>query len=186
MHALRAVLIALLLPALLPSIALARAPQNAPRAQQNAPKPQGFKAEFLDNLDEVEEKLMELAEATPAERYGWRPASDVRSISEVYMHIVGANYFLTTFLGVEPPKTNGDLEKTITKKADVLAELRRSFTHLRNAVAATGDLEKPVRMLGKQTTHRGVLITAISHLHEHLGQSIAYARMQGVVPPWSR
>ena len=182
MHVLRPLLLVLLLPV----VVHARAPQNAPRQQQSAPKVVGFKAEFLDNLNEVEEKIMELAEATPAERYGWRPAPDVRSISEVYMHVVGGNYFLSTFLGMEPPKTNGDVEKKITKKADVVAELRRSFTHLRNAVAATSDLEKPVRMLGKQTTHRGVLLTAISHLHEHLGQSVAYARMQGVVPPWSR
>ena len=81
---------------------------------------------------------------------------------------------------------NGDIEKVITKKADVIAELKRSFEHLRNAVNATSDLEKPVKMFGTQTTHRGVLVTVLSHLHEHLGQSVAYARINGVVPPWSR
>ncbi|HYC58331.1 MAG TPA: DinB family protein [Thermoanaerobaculia bacterium] len=158
--------------------------QNAPAA--SAPKLTGFKAEFFMNLDEVEDKIMDLAESVPADRYSWRPTADVRSTSEVFMHVVGGNYFLATFLGVPAPKMNGDIEKKITKKADVIAELNRSFDHLRNAVNATADLEKPVKMFGNQTTQRGVLITMLSHLHEHLGQSVAYARMNGVVPPWSR
>jgi uncharacterized damage-inducible protein DinB len=171
-----------LLALLVPTVALARV-QNTPRP--TAPMT-GFRAEFIANLDEVEEKIMELAEITPAEKFSWRPAADVRSISEVYMHIAGGNYFLATFLGAAPPKPNRDLEKTVTKKADVVAELRRSFEHLRAAAARTDDLEKPVRIFGNSTTHRGVLVTILSHLHEHLGQAIAYARMNGVTPPWSR
>ena len=166
-----------------PAFAAVR-PQNAPAAA--AARPQGFKAEFFTNLDEVQEKIMNLAESMPAEKYGWRPSADVRSTSEVFMHVVGGNYFLATFLGANPPKMNGDIEKKITKKADVIAELNRSFEHLRNAANAATDLEKPVKMFGNQTTQRGVLITMLSHLHEHLGQSVAYARMNGVVPPWSR
>ena len=165
----------------LPALGMARA-QNAPPP----PKPQGFKVEFLTNLDDVQEKMMGLAESIPAEKYSWRPAADVRSVSEVFMHVAGGNYFLSTFLGVDPPKMNGDIEKKITRKADVIAELKRSFEHLRNAVNMANDLEKPVKMLGTQTTNRGVLVTVLSHLHEHLGQSVAYARMNGVVPPWSR
>jgi hypothetical protein len=70
----------------------------------------------------------------------------------------------------------------------VISELRRSFDHLRKSIEAMPDseLEKPVKMFGTQTTERGVLLTTISHLHEHLGQSIAYARTNGVAPPWSR
>ncbi len=166
------------------TLAFARAPQqNAARPQ---PKLTGFQAEFLANLDEVQDKIMDLAEATPADKYSWRPPGDVRSISEVYMHVAGGNYFLATFLGVKPPAGMRDLEKEVTKKADVIAELKRSFDHLRSAAATANDLEKPVKMFGNQTTHRGVLVTMLSHLHEHLGQSIAYARMNGVVPPWSR
>jgi uncharacterized damage-inducible protein DinB len=151
-----------------------------------AKAPQGFRAEFLANLDEVQEKIVSLAEAAPAESYGWRPAPGVRSISEVYMHISGGNYFLATFIGVTAPKMNGDLEKTVTRKADVIVELKKSFDHLRSAATQVKDLETPVKMFGNQTTYRGVLMATLSHLHEHLGQSIAYARMNGVVPPWSR
>jgi uncharacterized damage-inducible protein DinB len=164
----------------LPSFAFA-AKEQPPRA---AAKPTGFRAEFLADLDDLESKIVSLANATPADKFAWRPSKDVRSISEVYMHIAGANYFLSTFVGVDAPKTNGDIEKNVTKKADVVAELRKSFVHLRNA-ANNADLETNVMMFGKQTTHQGVLVTILNHLHEHLGQSIAYARINGVVPPWS-
>jgi uncharacterized damage-inducible protein DinB len=168
---------------ILPAAAYGR-PQNTARATPAA-APAGFHAEFLANLEDVEHKLLDLAEATPADKYAWRPAGGVRSISEVYMHIAGANYFLSTFVGVEAPKMNGDIEKLVTRKADVIAELKKSFDHLRAATKGK-DLEKQVKMFGSSTTHRGVMMTALTHLHEHLGQSIAYARMNGVAPPWSR
>ena len=114
---------------------------------------------------------MKLAEAIPADKYTWRPAPEVRSISEVFMHVAGSNYFI----------------ESITEKQRVVAELKGSFEHLRKAAVATkeSELEKPVSMFGNATTERGVLVTVLSHLHEHLGQSIAYARMNGVKPPWS-
>lgn len=171
---------------LVPTLAFARAQNTQRPAAAPAPPLPGFRGEFITNLDEVQGKLFELVEATPADKFGWRPAPGVRSISEVYMHIAGGNYFLATFLGVEPPKGMPDLEKSVTRKADVIAEMHKSFDHLRNAAAHVDDLEKPVKMFGTATTHRGVLMTMLSHLHEHVGQSIAYARMNGVVPPWSR
>ncbi|MGZ8710994.1 MAG: DinB family protein [Thermoanaerobaculia bacterium] len=167
-----------------PAFAAVRAPQQ--NAVKPAPPMNGFRAEFFANLDEVEEKILDLAESTPAEKFTWRPASDIRSISEVYMHVAGGNYFLATFLGTPAPNRTSDLEKTVTKKADVVAELKRSFEHLRAAASRTEDLEKPVKVFGNPTTHRGVMLTILSHLHEHLGQSIAYGRMNDVVPPWSR
>jgi uncharacterized damage-inducible protein DinB len=179
--ALRLLALALTVSAVVP--ALAKAPQqNAAKAAAGSA---GFRAEFLANLDDVQQKILSLAESTPAEKFAWRPAPGVRSISEVYMHIAGGNYFLATFLGVPAPKANGDIEKTITKKADVIAELKRSFDHLRNAANSVSDLDKQTKMFGTNTTHRGVMMTILSHLHEHLGQSVAYGRMNGVVPPWS-
>ncbi len=177
-------LLATLAVLLIASPALPAKTQNAP-AQTNG-KATGFKAEFFANLDDVEDKIIALAEGTPADRFAWRPASGIRSMSEVYMHIAGGNYFLATFLGTPAPKMNGDLETTVTSKAQIIAELRKSFEHHRNAASGVNDLDKPVKMFGKTSTHRGVLVAVLSHLHEHLGQSIAYARMNGVVPPWSR
>lgn len=171
----------------MPLLAAPQAPLST-KSQTNGVPKTGFRSEFVANLDEVQEKIMDLAEAMPAAKYTWRPAEGVRSISEVFMHIAGGNYFLATFLGKQPPADiPKDLER-ITDKQKVLAELRRSFEHVRTIVAAEpdADLEKTVRMFGGQTSHRGVFITMLNHLHEHLGQSIAYARMNGVVPPWSR
>lgn len=101
------------------------------------------------------------------------------------MHVAASNYFLATFVGAEAPKMNGDPERTVTKKADVIAEMKKSFAALRGVVLNASDLDKPVKLFGNQTTRRGVLLTIVSHIHEHLGQSIAYARMNGIVPPWS-
>ena len=154
---------------------------------QNGVPKHGFRAEFLSDLDDVSKKIVELAEAMPASKYNWRPAPGVRSVSEVYMHVAGGNYFLATFAGAKPPSYDmGTLEK-ITDKARVIDELKKSFEYLRMVAINTtdADLEKPVKMFGNETTHRGALMTALNHLHEHLGQSIAYARMNGVVPPWS-
>jgi len=164
---------------------------NQKPAAVATPKPAaaaGYNREFAADLDEVQKKIIDLAAAIPAEKYSWRPAEGVRSIGEVYMHIAGGNYFLATFLGVQPPADMPkDIEK-ITDKQKVLAELQKSFDHI-HAIAKSmnaADLEKPVAMFGNQTTQRGVYSTILNHLHEHLGQSIAYARMNGIVPPWSK
>lgn len=156
-------------------------------AKNDTPTPKGFRGEFTRNLDDVQKKIMDLATAMPADKYSWRPGEGVRSVSEVYMHIAGGNYFLATFLGVKPP---ADMPKDIEKihdKPAVLAELKRSFDHLRSIASnmTDADLEKSVNMFGDSTTERGVYVTILAHLHEHLGQSIAYARINGVVPPWS-
>lgn len=156
-------------------------------APQNGVPKSGFRAEFLHDFDDVSKKIVELAEAMPASKYAWRPAPGVRSVSEVYMHIAGGNYFLATFAGAKPPSYDTRNLEKIGDKARVLDELRKSFEYLRMVAlqASDADLDKPIKMFGYDTTHRGALLAALNHLHEHLGQSIAYARMNGVVPPWS-
>lgn len=168
-----------------PLAASARAAMKAP-PQNGAPK-NGFRAEFLHDFDDVSKKIVELAEAMPAAKYNWRPAPGVRSVSEVYMHIAGGNYFLATFAGAKAPSYDTRNLEKIADKARVVDELKKSFEYLRMVAVQGGDadLEKPIKMFGVDTTHRGALMTALNHLHEHLGQSIAYARMNGVVPPWS-
>ncbi|MGH9857152.1 MAG: DinB family protein [Acidobacteriota bacterium] len=148
----------------------------------------GFRAEFLEQMDGVADKLVELAEAVPAEKYSWRPGEGVRSISEVFVHTASGNYFLMKFIGVQAPSDfTRDMEKTITTKPEVIAAIKKSVEHLRQAILKTSDsdLEKSVELFGQNTTYRNVFFTAAMHLHEHLGQSIAYARVNGIVPPWS-
>jgi uncharacterized damage-inducible protein DinB len=169
-------------------LAAARATQQSTFTPPTLVAPKsGFRAEFLADLDEVQKKILALADAMPAEKYAWRPAPGVRSVSEVYMHIAGGNYFLASFVGMKPPSYDTTKLEKITEKQRVLDELRRSFDHLRTAalMATDADLDKSVKMFGNDTTYRAAFVTALNHLHEHLGQSIAYARVNGVVPPWS-
>ncbi len=148
----------------------------------------GFRAEFLWQQAGVEKEILALAEAVPADKYSWRPAEGVRSISEVYMHIAGADYLIPSFVGVKVPEgISRDMEKTVTQKAAVIEALKKSFAHLRAAIEAMpdADLDKPAKLFGMDTTVRGVYLLTANHEHEHLGQSIAYARMNGIVPPWT-
>lgn len=149
-----------------------------------------IRAEFKKNLADTQDKILKLAKATPAEKYSWRPAEGVRSVSEVYMHIVGGNYFLPSFTGTAgkmPEWLTRDAEKTITDKAKVTEALEASFAHLNAALDAATDDKLDVKVktfLGEQSV-REVYLLAVTHAHEHLGQSIAYARMNGIAPPWS-
>ncbi|HYY56878.1 MAG TPA: DinB family protein [Pyrinomonadaceae bacterium] len=147
----------------------------------------GVRAELLRQLEEAEKKLVALAEATPQEKYSWRPGEGVRSISEVYMHVAGANFNIPKAAGINPPAgLESDLEK-IADKVKVVDTLKRSFEHLRAALVSTADadMDKKVKLFGSDTTARDVFILLTTHAHEHLGQSIAYARMNNIVPPWT-
>jgi uncharacterized damage-inducible protein DinB len=153
-----------------------------------APPKSGFRAEFLKQLEDVGKKIVELAQAVPEEKFSWRPAEGVRSVSEVYIHLAGANFLLPNNAGIKPPAgLDRDMEKNITEKAKVIEILKESFKHVRDAIMETSDadLDKPTKLFGRETTVRDVFLTIALHQHEHLGQSIAYARMNGVVPPWT-
>jgi len=149
----------------------------------------GPKAEFLEEIAYYEQRYVRLAESVPAEKYAWKPAEGVRSIGEVYTHIVAANYGVARALGTQPPA--GFDFKSITAmstdKAKTVQALKDSFAHFRQAIQALSDADadKPQKMFGRQTTLRGSFIMITGHFGEHLGQSIAYARMNGVVPPWT-
>jgi uncharacterized damage-inducible protein DinB len=138
----------------------------------------------------VSRQLIALAEAIPAEKYSWRPAPGVRSVSEVYMHIALANFYLLSITGPKMPAdmTSNDLEKTVTAKADVINWLKRSLDAVKTARAQLkpGDLERKVKIEGKEVTVDGMYLRIIIHDNEHMGQLIAYARMNGIVPPWSQ
>ena len=153
----------------------------------------GFKADLLMQIDEVQKQIMSLEDAVPQQKYTWRPAEGVRSVSEVYAHIAFANYLLLNLAGYKPPADAGwsmDLKKwdtATTDKKEIAGKLAKSFDHLKSTVntISDADLEKEVDFFGTKMSLRSTLMSALSHLHEHLGQSIAYARMNGVVPPWT-
>ena len=146
-----------------------------------------IKSEFLDEVAALEKKYTSLAEAIPAEKYTWRPADGVRSISEVFMHIAGANYMLPRMAGVTPPEgLDRGMEKNVTAKADVIAHLRKSFAHVRGAAQIAAEPDKTLKMFGREVSQRYFLAFLPHHMHEHLGQLIAYSRMNKVTPPWSQ
>jgi uncharacterized damage-inducible protein DinB len=161
------------------------------QAQPAAVKAPGFRDLFLAQLTDVETKVVSLAEAMPAEKYSWSPGEGVRSNKEVYLHIGLANYLFTSFIGAKPPLPMKDLmgmEKAAMDKAAVVKAVKDSFAHARKTVEglSNADMEKPTKMFGKDSTYQAVLFTMANHMHEHLGQSIAYARTNGIMPPWTK
>jgi uncharacterized damage-inducible protein DinB len=147
---------------------------------------QGYDGEW----GHVSRQLIALAEATPADKFAWRPAPGVRSTSEVYMHIAVANFYLLSITG---PKLPADLnltemERGITTKSEVIDWLKRSLDSVQTAHAAVkpADLRRKVKINGRDADVDGMYLRIIVHANEHMGQLIAYARMTGIVPPWSK
>lgn len=150
-----------------------------------------FRAEFKGQFEASARKLVALSEAMPAESYTWSPMEGVMSVAHVYMHIARYNYMYPHLnLGVEPPPEGLDyqsFEQGITEKKKVASILAASMDHVRAVVDAMSDedLAAPVELYGRQVASWAVLLQLVTHMNEHLGQSIAYARMNRVVPPWS-
>jgi uncharacterized damage-inducible protein DinB len=149
----------------------------------------GYRAEVLAEVRIQEDKFLRLAEAIPAEKYTWRPGPEVRSISEVFLHVAAAGYNLPKLIGTPPPagfEAKG-YDKSTTDKTKVVAALKDAFAHEKKAILAMSDadLEKSMDWFGGKNTERGILLFIVRHAAEHLGQSIAYAREAGVVPPWT-
>jgi len=156
---------------------------------QPAQAPEGVWQGYDGEWKHVSQQLVALAEATPAEKFSWRPAPGVRSTSEVYMHIVDANFYLLSITGPKmPADLKDDMGKTVTSKAEVIAWLKRSLEAVKTAHAAETpkDLERKVKIDDRDATVDGMYLRIIVHANEHMGQLIAYARMTGVVPPWAK
>ena len=149
----------------------------------------GYRSEVLAEVIVQEDKFTRLAEAIPADKYSWRPSPDVRSFAEVFLHVSAANYNLYKLVGTPPPAGLDlkDFQKSTTDKTKVIATLKDSFSHAKRAITAMpdADLDKSMDWFGGKNTQRGILLFIVRHAAEHLGQSIAYARFIGVVPPWT-
>jgi uncharacterized damage-inducible protein DinB len=147
------------------------------------------RSEFLEEIAYYEQRYIRLADAVPADKYNWRPAQGVRSIGEVYAHIVAANYGIARAFGTQPPAGFDPkaIYTTAGDKAKTVQALKDSFAHFRQAITALSDADadKPQKMFNRQTTQRGSFIMITGHFGEHLGQSIAYARTNGITPPWT-
>ena len=167
----------------------------ATAAVGRAQEMKGFRADLIGQLEYVQKQILDLENAIPDAKMTWRPSKEVRSISEVYSHIAFGNYFVGKFAGfplpegvvAAAPADETKWEKMSTDKKVIREQIVKSFAHVENAIKTMSDasLENMVDLFGNKMTVRSVLLGLLSHTHEHLGQSIAYARMQGVVPPWT-
>jgi uncharacterized damage-inducible protein DinB len=158
-----------------------------PLPAQTAPEGiwQGYDGEWRH----VSSQLITLAEAMPEEKFAWRPVPGVRSTSEVFMHIALANFYLLSVTGPKmPADVKEGLEKSVTSKAEVINWLKRSLDAVRSAHLAVTpkDFERKVHIADRDATVDGMYLRILVHANEHMGQLIAYARMTGVAPPWSK
>jgi uncharacterized damage-inducible protein DinB len=149
-----------------------------------------MKAQALVDLQMMQKKYTELAQSIPVEKFTWRPEPDVRSVSELFLHVSAANYNIPTMMtGTAPaPGFQRDgFEKSTTDKAKIIDQLNKSFAYAMAAVQkmSNADFAKAEKKLGPDANDGDVIYILVTHNHEHLGQSIAYARMNGVTPPWT-
>jgi uncharacterized damage-inducible protein DinB len=165
----------------------------------------GFRGEFLWELEIAERQFMAMADAIPATNYEWRPEEKARSISEVFVHVAAGTFMLLEVVGTPAPpdlypevlppgqerawsliRRNDELENSVREKAAVTELVKRSFHTVRDSFNESDDarLDQRLHFFGEQTTIRRVYLRLLAHAHEHMGQMIGYLRMNGIRPPW--
>lgn len=159
----------------------------------NAKSAVHIRDQYVADLDTLHAKIVALAGAIPAEKYEWRPGPGVRSVSEVLMHVAHEWYFyVPESVGGTPPPGFGPSKPAdarlakVTNKSEVLAELARSWAHARAQVSAVDAARLTAKYKPWGMTIDQAALGMAGDLHEHLGQLIAYARMNGVKPPWTK
>lgn len=146
-----------------------------------------FKEQFVQQFNYTS-RVLQLAEAMPAEKYSWRPMEDVSSVGEVYAHIAQANYNMMGALGVSAPEgVNVQSIGSLTEKSEIVEALEQSIEFVKSSIEdlPAPKLSEMTEFYGRSVPGQSVLISILSHMSEHVGQSIAYARTNKVVPPWS-
>lgn len=163
-----------------------------------AQKRGGLMGDLIADVTDVEGKIVGLAKAMPDASYAWRPMPGVRSVGEAFTHVAADNYFMPAALGTAPPAATGisgtdyktveAYEKKTRSRAEIIAEVEQSFAFLKTSLGDTPDakLDATMKMFGRESSMRSTWVMTVTHLHEHLGQLIAYARSNKVVPPWSK
>ena len=169
--------------------------QNAAGGVPNKESALEVRKRFLMDLDTLQAKFTALAEAFPADKYSWRPMPGVRSVGEAFMHVASEFYVFTpmAYGATRSPVVERGQEgmkkfEAMSTKADVLKHLKDSFAYTKQSVGALDvvQLAGSQKLFGGDRTIVETSFIMGGDLHEHLGQLIAYARMNGVVPPWSK
>jgi hypothetical protein len=148
-----------------------------------------MKAQSLADLQGVQKKFVDLANALPADKLTWRPSADSRSFAEVFLHVAGERYGILGLMGAAPPAgfDGKTFEKSTTDRARIVEELNKSWEFAQKAIngMSNADFAKLLPKLGPQANAGDVVYILVADAHEHLGQSVAYARANGIVPPWT-
>ena len=160
-----------------------------PSAGAQSSEQDNFKQQFLQHFDYAS-RILSLAKAMPAESYTWQPEEGVYTVAKVYAHIARYNYYyLESSLDIPAPD-NVDVEnmESLINKEDVVTALEQSIEHVKTSIneMPAEKLDKMTELYGQSVNGQAVLMQLITHYSEHVGQAIAYARMNDVVPPWSR
>ena len=148
-----------------------------------------LKAQALLDLQAVNKKCVDLAEALPSDKLTWRPAPGTRSFAEVFLHVAGERYAILSMMGANPPAgfKPREFEKSTTEKDRIVQDLNQSWDFANKTIdsMSNADFAKPLPKLGPQANEGDVVYILVADAHEHLGQLIAYARQNSIVPPWT-
>lgn len=152
--------------------------------------PVGVRGEILMNMMDAGNKLQELAGAVPDSKFTWKPNKDVRSMGQVFLHVVAANYMFPVMLGMKGPISMEEAMKFDSQTMEpgkIRQMLKDSYVFASKAIAETSDtdLDTQVEFFGNKMSKRAMLLILASHSHEHLGQAIAYVRSNNITPPWT-
>jgi uncharacterized damage-inducible protein DinB len=148
-------------------------------------QPAGIQATFGKDAETLSDKFTGLARVMSG-KYDWKPGQGVRSVADVFNLIVKENGLLAGVLSGTP--NTGAAPAPITDPEKMQEALKASYLNLQKAIAALSDddLRTTVKLFGRDWTKQDAVMHVLEDQHEHLGQSIAYARSNGVVPPWSK
>jgi uncharacterized damage-inducible protein DinB len=163
--------------------------QNADATADHTAPSYDMKGQSLADLQVVQKKFVDLANALPAGKLTWRPSADSRSFAEVFLHVAGERYQILALMGTEPPAgfDGKTYEKSTTDKERIVEELNKSWEFTQKAIngMANADFARAIPKLGPQANAGDVIYILVADAHEHLGQVVAYARVNGIVPPWT-
>jgi|ERR1700722_16310983 hypothetical protein len=163
--------------------------QNSDTSADHTAPSYDMKAQALLDLETVQKKFVDLANALPADKLTWRPSADSRSFAELFLHVAGERYGIMSLMGAEKPAgfDGKTFEKSTTDRAQLVAELNKSWDFTQKAIngMTNGDFAKLLPKLGPQANAGDVVYILVADAHEHLGQAVAYARVNGIVPPWT-
>jgi len=170
-------------------MAFAAETQNAAASTDHTAPSYDMKPQSLLDLETMQKKFVELANALPADKLTWRPSSDSRSFAEVFLHVAGERYQILALMGAEPPAgfDGKTFTKSTTDRDKIVEELNKSWDFAKKAISSmtNADFAKPLPKLGPDANAGDVVYLLVVDAHEHMGQSVAYARENGVVPPWT-